>query len=116
MKRAACLGEARGSSVDVAFGVGASGRLFFVGGRRGAADAEGGAAAAESALELFRGRGLGAGAFRALLLGLVLGLAPLGLLARESDLALAPVDAEDLDLDLVADLDDLLGAVDLVVG
>ena len=44
------------------------------------------------------------------------GLGPLGLLARQADLPLAAVDAEDLDLDLVADLDDFLGAVDLVVG
>ena len=50
------------------------------------------------------------------LFALAVGLGPLGLLAREADLALAAVDAEDLDLDLVADLDDLLGAVDLVVG
>ena len=47
---------------------------------------------------------------------LVVALGPLGLLAREADLPLGAVDAEDLDLDVVADVDDLLGAVDLVVG
>ena len=88
------------------------------------AHAEEGAAAAEAALELLGlwllvllaaaragGRGFGW-----LFLAFLVGLGPLGLLAREADLALAAVDAEDLDLDLVADLDDFLGAVDLVVG
>ena len=36
--------------------------------------------------------------------------------AAQADLALAAVDAQDLDLDLVADFDDLFGVVDLVVG
>ena len=44
------------------------------------------------------------------------GLVHCAFLRRQADLALAAVDAEDLDLDLVADLDDFLGAVDLVVG
>ena len=47
---------------------------------------------------------------------LVVRLGPVGLLARQADLALAGVDAQDLHLDLVADLDDFLGALDLVVG
>src|SRR5262245_15262690 len=34
----------------------------------------------------------------------------------QSNLPVAGIDAEDLDLDLVADLDHLLGALDLVVG
>src|SRR4029079_3752504 len=55
---------------------------------------------------------VGAGLF-ALALA-VLGAA--GLLAGQADLALAAIDAEDLDLDLVADVDHLFGAVDLVVG
>ena len=54
----------------------------------------------------------GAAAF----LALAVGFGPLGLLAREADLPLAAIDTEDLHLDLVADLDDFLGAVDLVVG
>src|SRR5262249_7538655 len=36
--------------------------------------------------------------------------------AAQGDLAFADVDAEDLDLDLVADLDDVFRALDLVVG
>ena len=43
-------------------------------------------------------------------------LGPVGLLARKPDLAFAAVDPKDLDFDLVTDLDDLFGAVDLVVG
>src|SRR5206468_621945 len=45
-----------------------------------------------------------------------LGPAPLSLLPREADLALSAIDAEDLHFDLVADLDDLFGAIHLVVG
>src|SRR5207247_841900 len=43
-------------------------------------------------------------------------LLPADVLAAAADLAFGYVDAEDLDLDLVADLDDVLGALDLVVG
>src|SRR5262249_34974121 len=49
-----------------------------------------------------------------LLLFLLLG--PVQALAAEADLAVVDVHAEDLDLQLVADLDDVLGAIDLVVG
>src|SRR5262249_53548546 len=48
------------------------------------------------------------------LLALLLG--PVQPFAAEADLAVARIDAEDLDLDLVADFDDLFGALDLVVG
>src|SRR5260221_688590 len=85
------------------------------------------AAATEAALEaatLGLGRGLRLGCARprglgrrgCAFLGLVLGLGPTRLLARKADLPLAAVNTEDLDLDLVADVDDFLGAVDLVVG
>ena len=43
-------------------------------------------------------------------------LGPAQTLAAQADLAVVGVDAQDLDLDLVADLDDVLGALDLVVG
>ena len=44
------------------------------------------------------------------------GLVQCAFLRREADLALVGVDAQDLHLDLVADLDDVLGVLDLVVG
>ena len=43
-------------------------------------------------------------------------LGPFDALARQADLALVGVDAQDLDLDLVADLDHVFGVLDLVVG
>ena len=43
-------------------------------------------------------------------------LGPLHAFARQADLAFAGIDLEDLDLDLLADFDDLFGVLDLVVG
>ncbi len=42
--------------------------------------------------------------------------APLGALEREADLAIVDIDAEDLDFDFVADLDDVGRVLDLVIG
>ena len=43
-------------------------------------------------------------------------LGPFDTLPRQADLPLVGVDAQDLHLDLLADLDDVLGILDLVVG
>src|SRR5205807_4939197 len=91
-----------------------------VAGRR-AAHGEQGSAPSEASLELLRLLGLELATARRgrsgfALVPLLVALAPVRLLARQADLALAPVDAEHLHLDVVADLDDLLGAVDLLVG
>src|SRR5258708_28949202 len=64
------------------------------------------------------GSGCGRGGGRGLegfALGFLVALVPLGLLPREADLAFGAIDPEDLDLDVVADVDHFLGAVDLVV-
>ena len=55
------------------------------------------------------------GALGALLLALLLFLGPLGALERQADLPLVAVDAEDLDVDLLADLQHVLGLLDLLV-
>src|SRR3982751_6695678 len=75
------------------------------------AEARGVLAAFQAALEA-----LGLGAFGADGLTLLLFLGPHRALEREADLALVAVDAEDLDVDLLPDLDDVLGLLDLLVG
>src|SRR5262249_27529039 len=81
-----------------------------------AAEAEERAAAAESARELAGLGPRGAGGRLLVVALLLVGVEVAGLLAGEADLPLAAVDAEDLHLDLVAHLDHVLRALDLVVG
>src|SRR5262249_3152135 len=69
--------------------------------------------AAQFALRPARRLGCGRGAACRRLFLILL---PADAFAAQGDLAFADVDTEDLDLDLVADLDDVLGALDLVVG
>src|SRR5687767_12454325 len=56
------------------------------------------------------------GALGALFLALLLFLRPLGALQRQADLALVAVDPQDLDLQVLADLELVLGLLDLLVG
>src|SRR5579871_5894788 len=74
--------------------------------------AAGAGAAAQLALGRFflRGRLLAALAFLALF------ASPVQTLPAQTDLAISGIDAEDLDLDLIADLDDILGTLNLVIG
>src|SRR4051794_31474662 len=75
--------------------------FFAFRGRGRGAQTEQGAAAAESTLELLALLRRIARVGRLLAFFAVLVAAPTGLLAREADLALAAIDAEDLHLDLV---------------
>src|SRR4051812_17324487 len=56
------------------------------------------------------------GSLCANLFTLLLFLGPLGALEGEADLALVAVDAQDLHFDFLADLDHVLGLLDLLVG